>query len=258
MAQDRWRDDDDDRSDNERRYGQRSNQGGYRGGERQGYESGRDYGQSNRYGRNSDNNSNYQGGGYGNNQGGGDYGYGQNRDRNDENYSRGYDNSRGRSSGQGGDRGMWDRASDEVSSWFGDDDADRRRRMDQDRGGHYGRGPKGYTRSDDRIGEDVNDRLTDDSRLDASEIEVEVSEGEVTLTGTVTSREDKRYAEDIAERISGVQHVQNNLRVQRDTSQAQSLMSRSTGTSNTSGTSSTTGTSSSTSGGSSSSRKDRG
>ena len=29
------------------------------------------------------------------------------------------------------DRGFWDRASDEVASWFGDDDAERRRREDQ-------------------------------------------------------------------------------------------------------------------------------
>ena len=29
------------------------------------------------------------------------------------------------------DRGFWDRASDEVASWFGDDDADRRRREDE-------------------------------------------------------------------------------------------------------------------------------
>jgi len=38
------------------------------------------------------------------------------------------------------DRSFWDRASDEVSSWFGDDDADRRRREDRMRderdGGH--------------------------------------------------------------------------------------------------------------------------
>lgn len=82
-------------------------------------------------------------------------------------------------------------------------------------GRHRGRGPKNYTRSDERIREDVNDRLSDDSWLDASEIEVQVSKCEVTLTGTVESREDKRRAEDIAERVSGVKNVQNNLRVQQ-------------------------------------------
>jgi BON domain len=81
--------------------------------------------------------------------------------------------------------------------------------------GYRGRGPKGYTRSDDRIREDVNDRLTDDWSLDASDIEVSVSGGEVTLSGTVNSRMDKRRAEDIAESVSGVRNVQNNLRVRQ-------------------------------------------
>jgi osmotically-inducible protein OsmY len=110
-----------------------------------------------------------------------------------------------RHGGQGQQGGWISRAADEVSSWFG---GDRQR-------GHYGKGPKGYTRSDDRIREDVNDRLTDDWHVDASNIEVQVSNGEVTLTGTVNSREEKRHAEDLAEQCSGVKHVQNNLRVQQ-------------------------------------------
>lgn len=81
-------------------------------------------------------------------------------------------------------------------------------------GQHRGKGPKNYTRSDDRIREDVNDRLADDDWLDASDIDVTVDKCEVTLSGTVTSREDKRRAEDVAERVSGVRHVQNNIRVQ--------------------------------------------
>jgi len=50
------------------------------------------------------------------------------------------------------------------------------------------RGPKGYKRSDDRIREDVNDRLSMQDELDPSEIEVSVSNGEVTLTGKVETR----------------------------------------------------------------------
>jgi osmotically-inducible protein OsmY len=114
-----------------------------------------------------------------------------------------------------GERDWWDRASDEVSSWFGDDDAERRRQMDERYGGHRGRGPKNYTRSDDRIKEDINDRLTDHSYLDASDIDVEVQNGEVTLTGFVNSRSDKRMAEDIVEDVSGVKNVENRLRVQQ-------------------------------------------
>ena len=108
------------------------------------------------------------------------------------------------------DRGFMDKAGDEIASWFGDEQAEQRRRQDQH---HRGRGPRGYARSDERIREDVNDRLTDDWMLDASDIDVEVSDREVTLTGHVSNRSDKRRAEDIAEHVSGVTHVQNNLRV---------------------------------------------
>lgn len=113
-----------------------------------------------------------------------------------------------------GGRDFWDRTSDEVSSWFGDAEAERRRRSDELRARHRGRGPRGYTRSDDRIREDVNDRLTDDPYIDATDIGVTVSNGEVTLNGHVSDRSDKRRAEDLVERVSGVTHVQNNLRVQ--------------------------------------------
>jgi osmotically-inducible protein OsmY len=133
-----------------------------------------------------------------------------------------YESQQGR--GYGGreeDRSFWDRTRDEVASWFGDRGAEQRRRAD---GEHRGRGPKGYRRSDARISEDVHDRLTEDSWLDASDVEVNVRDGEVTLSGRVRTREDKRRAEDLAERVSGVTHVQNNLRAEdmRGSSTAQS------------------------------------
>src|SRR5204863_6797141 len=59
--------------------------------------------------------------------------------------ARRYRNYRGE--GYAGERDWMDRASDEVSSWFGDEDAERRRRVDKAREGkHRGRGPKGYRR----------------------------------------------------------------------------------------------------------------
>lgn len=131
-----------------------------------------------------------------------DYG----RDWSTRGYEETYDRDR--------ERDWWDRAKDEVLSWTGDEDAERRRRMDEVQS-HHGRGPKGYTRSDDRIREDVSDRLTDDGMVDASDIEVMVASGEVTLAGTVSSRQAKRRAEDCAESVSGVRNVQNNLRVQQ-------------------------------------------
>jgi len=115
------------------------------------------------------------------------------------------------------ERTWFDRARDEVSSWMGDRDALHRREAD---GEHRGRGPKGYRRSDERIREDVSDRLTDDAWLDAQGIEVLVSDAEVTLSGTVRSREDKKRAEALAETVSGVDNVQNNLRVDRGMGQS--------------------------------------
>jgi osmotically-inducible protein OsmY len=116
-------------------------------------------------------------------------------------------------------RGVFDRAGDEVRSWFGDEKAERRRRFDDMRRGIYaGRGPRGYRRSDERISEDINDLLTDDGYVDASDVEVTVNNGMVTLTGRVDSRDEKRRAEDIAESVSGVADVSNQLRVGRSAS----------------------------------------
>lgn len=118
------------------------------------------------------------------------------------------------------------RAGERISSWFrgadlmrgGRDEAtDGVRRYEEEyrqaARGYRGRGPKGYLRSDERISEDVNDRLTEDLWLDASEIEVMVKAGEVTLSGHVDSRAAKHRAEWLVEDVSGVRHVQNNLRV---------------------------------------------
>ncbi len=113
-------------------------------------------------------------------------------------------------------RGWWDRTSDEISSWFGDEDAEKRRHLDALRQGQFrGRGPRSYKRSDERIKEEINDRLTDDYNLDATDIDVEVNDRDVVLNGTVSSRYDKRRAEDIAEYVSGVNNVENRLRVNR-------------------------------------------
>lgn len=80
------------------------------------------------------------------------------------------------------------------------------------RGEHRGKGPKGYTRSDERIREDVCDSLSDDDELDASDITVTVKGGEVTLEGSVPDRRAKQRAEDLAEAVSGVRDVDNKLR----------------------------------------------
>jgi osmotically-inducible protein OsmY len=81
--------------------------------------------------------------------------------------------------------------------------------------GHKGRGPKGYRRSDERVYEDVSERLTEHDQIDASGIEVRVENGEVTLEGTVENRSLKRLAEDVVESIPGVKDVLNRLRIDR-------------------------------------------
>lgn len=134
------------------------------------------------------------------------------------------------------DRGFFDRATDEVMSWFGDDEAARRRAMDH-REDHRGKGPSGYTRSKERMLEDANERLMHDPSLDASNITVRCDDNEITLDGTVDSRWAKRRAEDIVDSVAGVKHVQNNLRVEsRDSYYGTSGSSATGGSSGTTGT----------------------
>ncbi len=80
-------------------------------------------------------------------------------------------------------------------------------------GPHFGKAPKNYVRSDIRIHEDVCEALRDHTYIDASEIEVEVKSGIVTLSGIIESRKIKRLTEDWVESMPGVADVINNLRV---------------------------------------------
>jgi hypothetical protein len=82
--------------------------------------------------------------------------------------------------------------------------------------GFRGRGPRGYSRSDERIREEICERLTDED-IDVSEVEVSVTKGEVTLSGSVADRRTKREAENIAEQIAGVKDVSNQIRVRSET-----------------------------------------
>ncbi|HYP88288.1 MAG TPA: BON domain-containing protein [Polyangiaceae bacterium] len=85
----------------------------------------------------------------------------------------------------------------------------------QTRGGFSGRGPKGYARSDERIREDVCERLSWNDEIDATDIGVRVENGEVTLEGTAPTRYMKRLAADLAERVPGVSDVHNTVRVRK-------------------------------------------
>lgn len=81
------------------------------------------------------------------------------------------------------------------------------------RGPHYGKGPQGFHRSDERLKELVCEALFEDDQIDATGIAVDVQQGEVMLAGTVDDRVTKRMAEDCAAGIAGVHDVHNQLRV---------------------------------------------
>jgi hypothetical protein len=80
-------------------------------------------------------------------------------------------------------------------------------------GAHRGKGPKGYTRSDERLKEVICEKLTDDPMIDASEINIEVTGQAVKLTGTVDDRSTKYEVEELVERCGGVKDIDNQLRV---------------------------------------------
>lgn len=80
---------------------------------------------------------------------------------------------------------------------------------------HRGKGPRNYKRSDDRIKEKICEKLADDAQIDASNIEVEVKDARVTLTGTVNGKFEKYLAEDLVENVSGVSAIDNLIRTSR-------------------------------------------
>ena len=86
-------------------------------------------------------------------------------------------------------------------------------RSEASRESHFGKGPKGYQRSDARILEDACEILLDSPEIDATEIEVKVNDRVITLEGEVVSRRDKRLAEELIENVTGVLDVQNRLKV---------------------------------------------
>ena len=105
---------------------------------------------------------------------------------------------------------------------------------------YRGLGPQSYKRPDERIRDDIYERLTDDHHIDARAIMVEVNQGNVTLTGTVIERRMRYAAEDLVESVMGVANINNQLRVQQESpsSGASATGEPSAGTSST-GTSST-------------------
>lgn len=86
---------------------------------------------------------------------------------------------------------------------------------DADGGIHINRMVGGYNSSDDRLNEEINDHLTQHGYIDASEILVTVKDGDVTLEGSVPDEDQKKYAEEVAQKVSGVTHVHNQLNIKK-------------------------------------------
>ena len=77
----------------------------------------------------------------------------------------------------------------------------------------FGTGPKGYQRSDERLKEDISERLMEAHHIDSSDVSVEVRGAKVVLEGTVPSRHMKHAIEDLVDVCPGVQDIDNRVRV---------------------------------------------
>ncbi|WP_434034159.1 BON domain-containing protein [Cupriavidus sp. a3] len=95
-------------------------------------------------------------------------------------------------------------------------------RSEYDRGeGRFGQplrgrdrvGPKGYQRSDERIREEICERLAHARHVDVQDVEVDVEGGVVRLSGNVRDRHQKYCIEDIADDVFGVREVHNGIRM---------------------------------------------
>jgi hypothetical protein len=77
-----------------------------------------------------------------------------------------------------------------------------------------------YTRTDERIRDDIAERLYRTEHLDPSEVTVDLKDGIVTLAGSVPVRRMKHDIEDIAIDTLGVKHVENRIRVRASVAEA--------------------------------------
>jgi osmotically-inducible protein OsmY len=118
--------------------------------------------------------------------------------------------------------GFDERATDESTLGYARGDygygyEDRDRQREPRRSGTFQRafkqGPKGYQRSDERLKEDISERLMQAHEVDSSDVTVNVVSGKVTFDGTVPDRYMKHYIEDLADSCPGVQDIDNRIRV---------------------------------------------
>lgn len=87
-------------------------------------------------------------------------------------------------------------------------------------------GPKGYQRSDERLKEDISERLMEAVHVDSSEVTVEVRDAKVVLEGVVPDRRMKHAIEDLVDACPGVQDIDNRVRVGSASVQAAGTVGR--------------------------------
>lgn len=74
--------------------------------------------------------------------------------------------------------------------------------------------PPRSRRTDETLAQEIREILTNDPELDATDIEVEVEGGAVTLRGLVAGPDAKLLAEELVETLPGVREVHNRLRAE--------------------------------------------
>jgi hypothetical protein len=91
----------------------------------------------------------------------------------------------------------------------------RAERREERGGAQSGREQRAKRRPDESLAREIEEVLTNDPELDATDIEVKVEGGAVTLIGTVNSSDAKLLAEELTESFPGVREVHNRLTIER-------------------------------------------
>jgi hypothetical protein len=115
--------------------------------------------------------------------------------------------------GTSGARGREGMATSEPGTWGADQS--RRERQEEQRGDTSRGGPKVRRKPDETLAREIHEILTADPELDATDIEVVVEGGSVTLSGVVEHPDAKLLAEELTESVSGVRLVHNRVVVRR-------------------------------------------
>jgi osmotically-inducible protein OsmY len=119
--------------------------------------------------------------------------------------------SSGATSGARGQEGFGDPG---ENTW-GEEQSRAERREEQGRR-QANSGPRARRKPDESLREEIREILTADPELEATDIEVEVEGGAVTLRGAVTDSDARLLAEELVESLAGVREVHNRLRVERE------------------------------------------